>query len=386
MKVISSLSVCFVVLLIGLATVQVSSQDVSTDYGKYKLTKRWQTDDNIYHYSAEHQGSQDNYMSNSPIVKNLHMIVSFHDDKTFRIKVLDNGHARWEIPERTPFPHFASPKTIPVESGCCNVDVVDYPFSFAVRRKDTNEVLFDTKNQQFIYSNFYIELSTSVPSEFVYGFGERNSPFRLTSGVHTIWGRDDPRIMHHGDGGSNTYSHHPVGLIRDKKGDFFLTLMRNSNAMDVVISEGTQLTYKMIGGIIDLVFFVGDKNPDTVIKSYHNYLGNFTMMPFWSMGYHQSKWGYSSHQIMEDVVTRYDENDIPLDVIWSDIDYMIEKEIFTIDEWRYPCDSMKELMTKHKKKWVPIIDPGVKQENARGPGADEGLKRDVFLNLIMEIT
>src|SRR4051812_42480054 len=103
MKVISSLSVCFVALLFGLTALQASSQDASSEYGNYKLTKQWRSDDNLYHYSAEYQGSQDNYMGNSAIVKNIHMVVSSHDDKTFRIKVLDDHNARWEIPERVPF-------------------------------------------------------------------------------------------------------------------------------------------------------------------------------------------------------------------------------------------------------------------------------------------
>jgi len=82
---------------------------------------------------------------------------------------------------------------------------------------------------------------------------------------------------------------------------------------------------------------------------------------------------------MEDVVTKYISHDIPLDVIWSDIDYMVDKEIFTIDHNRYPLDQMKELTTKYKKKWVPIIDPGVKQQYPTGPGARVGLERDIFI-------
>jgi len=68
-----------------------------------------------------------------------------------------------------------------------------------------------------------------------------------------------------------------------------------------------------------------------------------------------------------------------LDVIWSDIDYMIDKEIFTVDTNRYPPEKMKSMLEKHNKKWVPIIDPGVKQQYPRGPGLAEGLKSDIFV-------
>jgi len=356
----------------------VSDERILQEASGYTLVKHWQDNDNSYHYVAAYKGVRDDYRT-STIIKNLHMIVSFHDTTTFRIKILDNDNTRWEIPEQIPFPHFKSNTMISLDQGVCTIEVQEDPFSLVITRKDTGEVLFDTRNRNFIYSDLYIEFSTALPTENVYGFGERNYKFKLAPGTFTIWGRDDPMILEDGNGGANTYSHHPVGLIRDKKGNFFLTLMRNSNAMDVIVEKDPALTYKMVGGVIDLVFFIGDDYPETVLKAYHNYLGNFTMMPFWSMGYHQSKWGYMNHGLMHDVVTKYIEHDIPLDVIWSDIDYMIDKEIFTVDTYRYPPEQMKELTTKYKKKWVPIIDPGVRLINPRGPGLKTGLERDVFL-------
>jgi len=377
MKVSSYFKLYLLGLFLVVASFQLAQGNKLPNEG-YTLVKQWKEGDNSYHYLAAYKGGLGAF-GISPVVKNLHMIVTFHSENTFRIKIKDNDAYRWEIPEQEPFAHFRSNKTIPVEHGSCVIEVQPDPFSFFITRKDTGEILFDTRNRDFVYSDLYIQLSTILPTENVFGFGERNYKFKLTPGTYTIWGRDDFMILEDGQGGANTYSHHPVGLIRDKKGNFFLTLMRNSNAMDVIIDQDLGLTYKMVGGIIDLVFFMGNDYPETVLKTYHNYLGNFTMMPFWSMGYHQSKWGYDSHAKMEDVVKQYTSNDLPLDVIWSDIDYMINKEIFTVDTSRYPLERMKELTTVHKKRWVPIIDPGVKETNARGPGAREGLKKDVFL-------
>jgi alpha-glucosidase (family GH31 glycosyl hydrolase) len=347
------------------------------DVGDYVLSKNW-NENNEYHYQAVYKGGSPAY-KNSEIIKNLHMIVTFHDKSTFRIRIIDDDNERWEIPEKFPFPHFTSPDKISQDQGDCIIDVETEPFAFTVTRKDNGQVIFDTKNKKFIYSNLYIELGTSLPTDNVYGFGERNYQFKLGPGRFTIWGRDDPKLMEDGSGGYNTYSHHPVALVKDEKGYFFLTLMRNSNAMDVVIDRSPSVTYKMVGGVIDLVFFIGKEYPEPILQAYHNYLGKFTMMPFWSMGFHQSKWGYQSYQRMETVVKNYVDNKIPMDVIWSDIDYMIDKEIFTVDTNRYPPEKMKNMLTKYNKKWVPIIDPGVKQQYPRGPGRDEGLKRDIFI-------
>ncbi|RYE33945.1 MAG: hypothetical protein EOP48_30615, partial [Sphingobacteriales bacterium] len=228
--------------------------------GDYVLSRHW-NENHEYHYLATYHGAITNFKG-SEIVKNLHMIVTFHDKTTFRIRIIDNDSQRWEIPEKFPYPHFTTNDKISQEEGDCIIDVQSQPFTFTVTRKDTGQIIFDTKNKKLIYSNLYIELSTILPTDNVYGFGERNYQFKLAPGIFTIWGRDDAKLLEDGSGGDNTYGHHPVALVRDIKGDFFLTLMRNSNAMDVIIHKSLDLTYKMVGGVIDLVFFIGKQYPN----------------------------------------------------------------------------------------------------------------------------
>ncbi len=42
--------------------------------------------------------------------------------------------------------------------------------------------------------------------------------------------------------------------------------------------------------------------------------------------------------MFQEVIYNYEKNDLPLDTIWSDIDYMIDYEDFTIDEERFSLD------------------------------------------------
>ena len=60
-------------------------------------------------------------------------------------------------------------------------------------------------------------------------------------------------------------------------------------------------------------------------------MGRSAVPPFWSLGFHQSKWGYENVSVLENVIKQYAKNDIPLDTIWSDIDYMKDYETFTVD-------------------------------------------------------
>jgi len=58
--------------------------------------------------------------------------------------------------------------------------------------------------------------------------------------------------------------------------------------------DNRKFTYRKIGGIIDLKFFLseGNGNPESVFKLYHSYLGGFVIPPFWTLGYNQCRWGY----------------------------------------------------------------------------------------------
>jgi alpha-glucosidase (family GH31 glycosyl hydrolase) len=52
------------------------------------------------------------------------------------------------------------------------------------------------------------------------------------------------------------------------------------------------MSYKTIGGVLDFRFFVGEKDPIDTIRALHKYIGRSLVPPFWSLGYHQSRWGY----------------------------------------------------------------------------------------------
>ena len=156
--------------------------------------------------------------------------------------------------------------------------------------------------------------------------------------------------------------------------------MLNSNAMDIVpVSD--RLSWRLTGGIVDLFLLTGGPSPSHVLDQLTQVVGRPAMMPSWSLGWQQSKYGYPTLAHVEAVVANYSKAGIPLEVMYTDIDHMDHWKDFTFDPVNYPVERMKAFVQKlhgRGQKWVPIVDPGIKVESGYYP-YDLGIQRDVFV-------
>lgn len=106
--------------------------------------------------------------------------------------------------------------------------------------------------------------------------------------------------------------------------------------------------------------------------------GPAPLPPLWSLGYHQSRWGYRGAEDLEALAARFERHRFPVDGLWLDIDYMDGFRVFTFDRRHLPDPAATVAALQRRGfRVVPILDPGVKREPGYGV-YDSGRKAGVF--------
>ncbi|PIK52128.1 hypothetical protein BSL78_10975 [Apostichopus japonicus] len=116
-------------------------------------------------------------------------------------------------------------------------------------------------------------------------------------------------------------------------------------------------------GIIDVFFLMGPK-PYNIFSQYASLTGLPYMPPMFALGYHQCRWNYNDEEDVKTVDEKFDEHDIPYDVIWLDIEHTNGKRYMTWDKHKFPNPiEMQNNIASKGRKMVTIVDPHIKQDN-----------------------
>ena len=257
-------------------------------------------------------------------------------------------------------------------------------FGFRLMTEDNEEFYSFTTSKNFLYSDTYINFESKLTSNKIYGFGERTHDFQLNEGTYTIWPHDCGGTKYDdGQGGMNQYSHQPIGIHKTKFNDIWLGFVfLNTNSQDVVIhsdKNNTYLTHRTIGGIIDYYIIIND-SPEEVVKNIQSLLGIPPLPPFWSFGYHQSRYGYKSFNDFKEVYEKYKSLEIPIDGMWLDIDALDNFDMFTVnDKFKDIIPYIKNTLHEDGGKFIPIADYGFSYENKDNKYVKLGDELDIFI-------
>lgn len=125
----------------------------------------------------------------------------------------------------------------------------------------------------------------------------------------------------------------------------------------------TDVRFMSESGIIDAFINLGP-SPYDVVRQYTTLTGTGPLPPYFSIAYHQCRWNYNTEKDVQEVQTKFDVHDIPMDVMWLDIEYTDSKKYFTWDPVKFPNPiEMVNNLTANGRKLVVIIDPHIKRDN-----------------------
>eukprot|EP01046_Picozoa_sp_COSAG06_P013338 COSAG06_NODE_805_length_12169_cov_11.782022_1_plen_1483_part_00 len=324
----------------------------------------------------------------------LEMELSWYSDSIVRVQIQDRAAARWR-PERV-LPDLVQLQRLahrPAHTALSVSAATGGALGFTVKRAGFDAELF--RLRELFFSDQVISFSTPLPADpTLFGLGEAKSRLKTPLGRRAIFNADSGTR-----GGVPLYGSHPFyvdwrqagGTLQSASteigdaGHAVLSgastaahgvLLLNSNAMEVTLSEKeeedpdaaaaatAELEYELTGGSIDLFFFAGP-SPAEVIQQYHSIIGRPVMPPLWSLGFHQCRWGYQNLQEVIDVADGFEQQQLPLETVWVDIDYMDAYKIFTTDPVSFPVPAFRDFIDRlhqNGQRIVLIVDPGVKIE------------------------
>ncbi|KIL65252.1 glycoside hydrolase family 31 protein [Amanita muscaria Koide BX008] len=265
------------------------------------------------------------------------------------------------------------------------------PSIVPVMQNDTSTVL---QGFPLVFEDQYLQITSALPLDTnIYGLGEviASSGFRRNIGgtLQTMWNRDvaDPVD-------ENVYGSHPIYLEHrfnpaTGKSQSHGVLLFSAAGSDILLatppnSNASLIQYRMIGGVLDFYFFSGP-DPKNVIEQYGELIGYPTWQPSWGFGFHLCRWGYTNVSVTRDQVTRMREANIPLEVMWNDIDLYHAYRDFTTDPESFPPSELQQFiaeLTSNHQRYIPIVDAAIAVQVNSSDVYDpytSGIERNTFI-------
>ncbi|KAH9947326.1 glycosyl hydrolases family 31-domain-containing protein [Amylocystis lapponica] len=332
-------------------------------------------------------------------IPNLTLEVIYESDTRLHVNIHDANKTQFTIP-----PSVITLPPVPTAAYHGTSDLIfnhePSPFAFWITRRSEPDAppIFDTRLSSLpptpiapvitddlstaldgfplVFEDQYLQLTSALPlGANIYGLGEVVASRGLrrdvgtnggTGTIQTMWARDaaDPTD-------ENIYGAHPIYVEHrfnetTKRAQSHGVFLFSSAGSDILLltppmSPVSLIQYRLLGGTLDFYFFSGPSNQQ-VIEQYGALVGLPTWQPAWGFGFHLCRWGYPNLTVTREQVKNMREADIPLEVMWNDIDLYHALRDFTTDPVSYPADEMRmfirELAANHQH-YIPIVDAAV---------------------------
>uniref|UniRef100_A0A4W5NR19 Maltase n=1 Tax=Hucho hucho TaxID=62062 RepID=A0A4W5NR19_9TELE len=176
------------------------------DYG-YTATTVTEQPSGLSFDITRNAGLQSSGRPESPDINTLRVEITYHSADLLQFKIYDPMTKRFEVPVPLNVP--STPETDEAKR-LYIVQVKKQPFGIQVVRKSTGTLIWDSAVPGFTFSDLFIQVSTRLSSDYVYGFGEtEHTSYKHDLNYHT-WGmftKDQPPGVSHSL--THTHTHSP---------------------------------------------------------------------------------------------------------------------------------------------------------------------------------
>jgi alpha-glucosidase len=286
-------------------------------------------------------------------------------DDIVRVRVNPSGQISTRISEALSFNGLVAPLTTVwdqpqatyLQTAAAIVVVLKTPFQLVVLRSDQSLVTADLPNgvQWDPDTGIILVRRYAPPDEHYFGLGERGGPLDRRGRLFTMFNVDWAAYNEFTD---------PLYISIP-----FFYGMRGGQAYGVFLNNASEpffqmdplqtgvATYGAANGELDSFVFVGPQ-PQQVGNAYARITGLAPLPPKWTLGYHQSRYGYSTQDQILQVAGALRQLNIPCDAIYLDIDYMNDRQSFTWNPVTFPSPAqMNDVLTQLGFHQVNIVEP-----------------------------
>lgn len=227
-------------------------------------------------------------------------------------------------------------------------------------------------------SHYYELIKELADDEQFYGLGDKTGFLNKRHYAYENWNTDNPapqvesftRLYKSIPFLIGLKNNHPYGIFFDNTFHSYFDLGKESNNYYYYAADNGNIDYYIIGG----------DSLKKIVENYTYLTGKTPLPQKWTLGYQQSRWGYSiSAEKVAEIVDKMRKYQLPCDAIHLDIDYMDGYRVFT---WRTDTyDDPKKFISKlHELGFhvITIIDPGVKKDE-KYQIYQEGLRKGYFV-------
>lgn len=210
--------------------------------------------------------------------------------------------------------------------------------------------------------------------DVVYGLGEANRGLNKRNYCYISNCTDDPN---HTEAKMSLYAAHNFIVISGKETFGLFFDYPSKITFDIGYTKEELLQVSCEYSDLYLYVITGESAYD-IVKQFRKIIGRSYIPPRFAFGFGQSRWGYKTKEDYRSVADGYQDNHIPIDMIYMDIDYMQDFKDFTLNEENFR--DFPEFVREMKERGIrliPIIDAGVKVEEGY-PVYEEGVEKGYF--------